>query len=162
MSRITKQQKEENYQKYNSVILEIFLKEGWSKVTYDRISKLTGLRKSTLQGYYPTNNDFLLALRGNLRNLMLNRLDFTTRESLITSWEVALQDKPFGHIIEMFISHCISSEPAPIAQQAMQNFLRTIERELPNEDPSEIMVCLFGQAVVAPITAAATEQNLLY
>ncbi|WP_122082679.1 hypothetical protein [Vibrio coralliirubri] len=158
LSRITKQQKEENYQKLNSVILEIFLSEGWSKVTYDRISKVTGLRKSTLQGYYPSNNDFLIALKGNLRGLMLDQLDFASREHLLASWTQALDKKEFNFVVEVFISHCISNEPTPIAHQAMTSFHKTIANALPNDDTSEIMVQLFGQAVIAPINKSTSHQ----
>ena len=160
MSRITKQQKEENYQKLNSVILDIFLAEGWSKVTYDRISKVTGLRKSTLQGYYPSNNDFLVALKGNLRGIMLNELDFASRRKLISSWEEALNKKEFNFVVEMFISHCVSSEATPIAHQAMESFHQAIAKALPNENTSDIMVQLFGHAVIAPILETMSNKRL--
>ncbi|MDN3630561.1 hypothetical protein [Vibrio lentus] len=157
LSRITKQQKEENYQKLNSVILNIFLTEGWSKVTYDRISKITGLRKSTLQGYYPSNIDFLVALQGNLKDLMLKELDLSSKEALFRSWNTALSTTEFSFIIEMLISHCISNEPTPIANQAMENFHKLIAVALPHEDSSEIMVHIFGLAVIAPIRETLAE-----
>ncbi|WP_017109854.1 MULTISPECIES: hypothetical protein [Vibrio] len=157
LSRITKQQKEENYQKLNSVILNIFLTEGWSKVTYDRISKITGLRKSTLQGYYPSNIDFLVALQGNLKDLMLKELDLSSKEALFRSWNNALSTIEFSFIIEMLISHCISNEPTPIANQAMESFHKLIATALPHEDSGEIMVHIFGLAVIAPIRETLAE-----
>ena len=157
LSRITKQQKEENYQKLNSVILDIFLTEGWGKVTYDRISRITGLRKSTLQGYYPSNNDFLVALQGNLKSLMLGELDLSSKENLLNSWDKALGKMEFSFIVQMLISHCISSEPTPIANQAMESFHKTITHALPDDDTNEIMVHVFGLAVIAPIKETLTK-----
>lgn len=159
LSRITKQQKEENYQKLNAVILNVFLTEGWSKVTYDRISKITGLRKSTLQGYYPSNNDFLIALQGNLKELMLKEIDFSSKEQLLRSWSQALSKKEFGFIVEMLISHCVSSEPSPIADEAMKSFHKIITTALPYENSSELMVHIFGLAVIAPIRSELIEMN---
>ncbi|MCB5358440.1 hypothetical protein [Vibrio lentus] len=162
MSRITKQQKEENYQKLNSVILDIFLSEGWGKVTYDRISKVTGLRKSTLQGYYPSNSDFLVALKGNLKGIMLSELDFGSKRNLLSSWETALNKKEFNFVIEMFISHCVSSEPTPIAHQAMESFHQAIAKALPNENTADIMVQLFGHAVIAPMRDTMSDKRPIY
>ncbi|GAL16489.1 transcriptional regulator TetR family [Vibrio astriarenae] len=151
MSRITKLQKEQNYAIINAMVLDLFLKEGWTKVTYDRVSKITGLRKSTLQGYYPTSNDFLIALKSELKGLFLSRLDFSSRERLITSWEKAMNESEFKNIIDMFISHSVSKEPSLHAHRAMQKLQSIIESALPKTDSREIMVQLFGQAVVVPI-----------
>ncbi|PMM56367.1 hypothetical protein BCT54_21940 [Vibrio splendidus] len=157
MSRIPKQQKEENYQKLNSVILDVFLTEGWSKVTYERISKITGLRKSTLQGYYPSKNDFLAALQGNLKGLILKELDLSNKEELLRSWDRALSKTEFSFIIEMLISRCISSEPTPIANQVMKSLYNIIASSLPGEDSSNIMVHILGSAVIAPLRETFTE-----
>ncbi|AYO17470.1 hypothetical protein D0812_24205 [Vibrio owensii] len=151
MGRITKEQREKNFQQLNRVILDIFLNEGWSKVTYDRISKETGLRKSTLQGYYPTNSDFLLAVRDKLRRLMLDKLDFSSKKQLLISWNEALAQPEFSHVVDMFISHCVSQAPAPIARKAMKNFHSMIEVSFPQDNSVEIMSQLFGRAVINPI-----------
>ncbi|WP_246856152.1 hypothetical protein [Vibrio crassostreae] len=103
MARITKVQWEENLASYNALILDVFLKEGWENVTYDRLSKETGLRKSTLQGYYPCNNDFEIALKGKIVPIFLRHLDFSSKRTLIVSWRKAMQAHQFRMVIRMLM-----------------------------------------------------------
>ncbi|MBC7005674.1 hypothetical protein BIZ37_24250 [Photobacterium sp. BZF1] len=151
MGRITKEQKEKNYHKINSIILAVFLDEGWTSITYDRIARETGLRKSTLQGYYPTNSDFLLGIRGHLHDLMIEKLDFSSKESLITSWNNALKSKGFNYTIDMFINHVVSRSPSPMALNALTNMACLLRTHFPKEDSKELMIQLFGNAVVHPL-----------
>ncbi|MEL0608928.1 hypothetical protein [Vibrio echinoideorum] len=148
MARISKAQWEENFASYNAIILEIFLNEGWDNVTYDRLSKETGLRKSTLQGYYPSNADFESAIQGKVFPIILRHLDFSSREQLIDSWKTSMSSSnQFRMIMRMFIMHAHKKGADGNGRNGVITLTKLISERLPNEDSLALIQLLFGLTV---------------
>ncbi|WP_122082678.1 hypothetical protein [Vibrio coralliirubri] len=147
MARISKAQWEENFASYNALILEIFLNEGWDHVTYDRLSKETGLRKSTLQGYYPSNSDFEVAMKGKVFPIILQHLDFSSKSQLINSWQKAMKENQFKMIMRMFVMHAHKKGAEGSGRLGVLGLAKFISDKLPNEDALEIIQLLFGLTV---------------
>lgn len=147
MARITKEQREKNLQTYNALILDIFLNEGWENVTYDRLSKETGLRKSTLQGYYPTSKDFDVAIKGKVFPILMQHLDFTSRQSLVSSWQQALQHNQFRMVMRMFILQAHKMGDASSSRLGVIGLGQLINQRLPNEDSLSVIRELFGLTI---------------
>ncbi|MBC7005673.1 hypothetical protein BIZ37_24245 [Photobacterium sp. BZF1] len=147
MARISKDKWQENFAKYNAIILEIFLTEGWDFVTYDRLSKETGLRKSTLQGYYPSNQDFAVAMDGKVLPIIMQHLSFESREALIQSWAESLESQKFRMIMKMFVMHASKHESEGRGALGAKGLLNIIQYELPDEDGLELLQHLFGLTV---------------
>ena len=148
MARITQQKKEENLAKYNALIVKIFLAEGWESVTYDRLAKETGLRKSTLQGYYPSNREFTMALQGKILPIVMSCLDFSSREAFIQSWEQGLTEKEFSMVIRMFVANAAKTESNPSTQRGVLKLIEIVSEHLPNENAREIIDLVMGKSVM--------------
>jgi AcrR family transcriptional regulator len=157
LGRITKQQKEQNHKKLNSVIWEILLAEGWDKITYERISESTGLSESTLQDYYSSEQDFLFALEDNFKCLLLRELNLSSKDALLSSWEKALSKTDFNFVIEMLISYSLITPPPPLASQAINSILDMIETALPSEDAGNILTHILGLSIIAPFRETITD-----
>lgn len=147
MARITKAKWEENFANYNAIILRIFLNEGWDHVTYDRLSKETGLRKSTLQGYYPSNTDFEVALKGKVFPIIAQHLDFESKEALIASWQSAMKDTQFRMVMRMFVMHAYKKGADGSGRQGVLGLGKLIADKLPEDDALETIRLLFGLTV---------------
>ena len=144
MARITKEKWQENFATYNAIILKIFLNEGWEYVTYDRLSKETGLRKSTLQGYYPSNQDFAVAMDGKVLPIIMDHLSFESKEALIQSWTESLESKEFRMIMKMLMMHATKHEDQGQGALGAKGLLNIIQHKLPNEDGLALIQQLFG------------------
>jgi hypothetical protein len=147
MARISKAQWEENFAAYNSIILKIFLNEGWENVTYDRLSKETGLRKSTLQGYYPSNNDFEIAIKDKVIPIILKHLDFSSKDQLVASWKTALGSIEFKMVVRMLILQAHKKGANSSGRVRVISLTKLISKKLPNEDPLIVTQLLFGLTV---------------
>ncbi|MEZ9463056.1 hypothetical protein AB4178_15255 [Vibrio splendidus] len=144
MARITKAQWEENFASYNALILDIFLTEGWENVTYDRLSKETGLRKSTLQGYYPSNDHFYLALEGKIFPILLDFLDFSSKDSLMSSWKEAMRRQQFIMIMRLLIMHAHKKGSEGNGRLWVLSLTELISKRIPTEDALEIIQYALG------------------
>lgn len=147
MARITQEQKEENLKKYNQIILDLFLTEGWHAVTYDNIAKVAGVRKSTLQGYYESNKDFGLALKGKIFPVFTKYLDLSSKKNLISSWNNALEHKQFRMIINMLIANSTTQAPSDMTVMGVKNLINMFNHAF-DEDCRELVEKLLGTTVL--------------
>ena len=147
MARISREQREQNLANYNEIILQIFLNEGWEYITYDRLSRDTGLRKSTLQGYYPTNQHFEVAIRGKIFPIIIHHLDFTDRNALFSSWKEAMKNTQFRMVMRMFVMQSYKSGGDGSSRLGVIKLGQLIAHHLPNHDPLTLIRELFGLTV---------------
>lgn len=146
MARISNAQREKNFTFFNALILEIFLTEGWEHITYSRLSKETGLNKSTLQGYYPSNDHFEIALNGKLFPVLLDLLDFSSKDKLMTTGKEAMHIHHFKMIMRLFLMHACAKGPESKGRVWVLSLTELISRRMPNEDALEITQLLLGLA----------------
>ncbi|AYO17471.1 hypothetical protein D0812_24210 [Vibrio owensii] len=147
MARISREKWQENLETYNALILKIFLDEGWDHVTYDRLSKETGLRKSTLQGYYPSNKEFENAINGKILPIVLQHLSFESKDKLVDSWRESLSSKQFRMIMRMFVMHASKSGEEGSGKLGVQGLISLVQHKLPEEDALLLVQHLFGLTI---------------
>lgn len=151
MARITQAQRKANKEQYDADIYQLFLDIGWDKLTYERVSKHLGVKKSTLQSYYPSKHDFFLIWEGKHLPLFYERADFSSKAALLSSWQSMLEDE----FLSVLIRYAVSSSVAPITEKTplfRESVLTPIAKELkvnlPEEDAHEIVCTMLGMAVV--------------
>ncbi|NKF50381.1 TetR family transcriptional regulator [Shewanella sp. WXL01] len=133
MARVSKEEKEANFEKFNQIIMEIFFESGWESVTYDNIAKIAGVRKSTLQGYYPTKKDFGQTLKGKMLPIILKQLDFSSKAALVDSWKAGLSDKKFRYIVSLLLYTVTLATPPAHITSALNQLIDICESHFPNE-----------------------------
>ncbi len=147
MAKISKEEKEANFKKYNQIILDIFFESGWHCVTYDNIAKVAGVRKSTLQGYYESNKEFAHALKGKVFPIFAEQLDFSSKETLTESWHKALSVKHFRYILNMLVANSTLPEPSDMTVNGMTNLIKMVDGHFPGEG-REIVETLLGKTIL--------------
>lgn len=148
MAKISRADKEANFQKYNQIILDIFFDKGWDSVTYDNIAKTAGVRKSTLQGYYESNKEFSHALKGRVFPVFIEPLDFSSEDALIDSWTNALLGTRFRYILNMLISNSTLNEPSELSQIGIYKLNTLVESHFP-EQGKRIIGTLLGKSILS-------------
>jgi len=122
MARITQEKKNENLEMYSLMIRRIFFEEGFRAITYARLGQELNIRQSTLQGYFPSVNDFLKVLKGHLLPVLIKNLCFKSEESFVKSWDTSFKHKEFRHSIALILSTANSESPAEFNTQGIRNF----------------------------------------
>ncbi|MFA0036272.1 TetR/AcrR family transcriptional regulator [Vibrio sp. 10N.261.52.A1] len=105
MSRITKIQKLENQKHYDEIVLNLFLAEGHEALTYARIAQEVGVSITTLQGYYPTTRAIRSVLHQPMLSIIIERLEFSSEEAFLQSWQNALGNEQFLYVIKLMFFH---------------------------------------------------------
>ena len=129
MARITAEEKEQKKKMMDELIFQIFLSEGWEAVTYDRLAKELNVRKSSIQSYYAKNIMFATALQGRVFPVVLEKLDFSSKEAFISSWLSAYHDDEshiFKEVVKMLLHNIIKNGTSPYSKGAilrLQNML---------------------------------------
>ena len=148
MARISQQEKEKKYAELADAILMLFLEKGWHCLTYDNLALATGVKKSTLQGYYPIKNDFFTAIEGRILPILIGELNFTSKVALQNSWMKALKTAPFCHVIQFFLHHCVEVHNSDYAKKGFSNFTLYVESRLSKEESEYIIEQLLGMSLI--------------
>ncbi|WP_019616526.1 hypothetical protein [Psychromonas ossibalaenae] len=139
MARISRVEKEKNKQRLDGIILDIFLQDGYSGILYERISILSAMKISTIQGYYPSRECFLEALQGRVMPIFIDYLQLDAgREEFIRSWESALQEIVFCNIMKMLFVHIAEDQPSLLAVNAVERFRALVELKLGAEALADV------------------------
>ena len=148
MARITSEQKELNRQKYDKVIFDIFISEGWNEITFGRISKELGISPSSLQRYYPTRVDFSKALQGKVFPLVVGKLDLSSSSSFLTSWDLALREGGmFASMITMLIENSMSVHTNSHSVMGIRRLINALSQNMDNEEAERTVKLALGGSV---------------
>ncbi len=148
MARISRVEKEKNKQRLDGIILDIFLQDGYSSILYERISILSGMKISTIQGYYPSRECFLEALQGKVMPVFIDYLQLDgDRDAFIASWETALQESIFCNIMKMLFVHIAEEQPSILAVNAVEGFRTLIELKLGSDALADVDT-LIGRSLI--------------
>ncbi|MBW3695433.1 TetR/AcrR family transcriptional regulator [Vibrio sp. T187] len=145
MARITKEQKSANLEAYNAVVLKIFLEEGYRVITYARLAEELGIRQSTLQGYYPSSSDFILALKGKLLPIMLKHLSFESKDRFFESWMNGLQVTQFRNVIAVVLSTANLENPSEFNYQGITSLDNLLKEHFGHEH-RDILESVLGRS----------------
>lgn len=149
MARISSEQRELNRQKYDSVIFDIFISEGWHEITFGRISKELGISPSSLQRYYPTRIDFSKALQGKVFPLVVGQLDLSSPSSFVASWETALEEGGvFSSMILMLIQNSTSTHSSPHSVLGIKKLTNALSQHMSQGEAEEAIKRVLGLSVL--------------
>ncbi|MEX0334254.1 TetR/AcrR family transcriptional regulator [Vibrio tubiashii] len=153
MAYISSEQREANKQKYDEVVYQIFITEGWDAVTYQNVAnKLSEggkkLPRSTLQRYYPSRIDFGRSLQGKVAPHLIKQLDLSSKEAFIQSWMKALDDKLFMMVVRMLIENAFASGEKQGAKIGVGNFMRLMSERISKEEVQEALEICLGKSIL--------------
>ncbi|MGR5320479.1 TetR/AcrR family transcriptional regulator [Vibrio jasicida] len=151
MARITAEQRASNKAEYDALILRIFMEEGWDHVTYDRLSKELGIRKSTLQGYYENRLMFATALQGKILPHVMQKLDVNSSEGFIRSWFDAYwdhEDHVFREVVRMLVTSVVDSGSGAVQiKRAINQIELVLSNNIGKEEARNTMEIVFGKII---------------
>jgi hypothetical protein len=147
MARISASEREANKRTYDELIFDIFTNEGWDSITYDRLSKDLSVRKSTLQGYYPSRAHFGTALQGKVLPQLLESLDLSSRESFIDSWDKALLQPQFSMVIRLFLENSLTPDTNSSARNGSNNLVRLLQGSMNREEAENLVQMVYGRSI---------------
>ncbi|CAE6950390.1 transcriptional regulator [Vibrio sp. B1FIG11] len=161
MARISKQEREQNQRTYDEYIFNLFVTEGWECVTLDRVSKGLGIRKSTLQGYYPDKYAFLNVLQGRVFPLIVGQLDFTSRIAFINAWSnLLVTNNVFQQAVKMLLITIVKNggESRPRVQAPIRRLINELEKNVGHEEANSTIKECLGAALMLLAFPDSTEQ----
>lgn len=150
MARITAQERREKKEKMDECIVNIFLNEGWSSVTYDRLAKEFNVRKSSIQAYYPSNVMFATALQGVVFPIVMGLLNFESKDKFIDSWLNAYQDKDnhvFREAVEMLLQNILKDGTSPHSRNGVLRLQHHLSAEIGEEEAIDAVKSVFGELI---------------
>jgi len=147
MARISAEEQETRRDKLYSIVLELFFEKGWDALTYDLVAEKSGMRKSTLQGYFKTKADFSNALAGRVLPIFLSYLNLTTRSAFVESWTEALKYRKFRYILSMMIRNVTSEQVNELAVSGITRLIKGVTDHL-GEDSYQDLELLLGRTVI--------------
>ncbi|MET2951710.1 TetR/AcrR family transcriptional regulator [Vibrio owensii] len=149
MARISRAEWVANKKQYDALVFQMFIKDGWSAVTLDRVSTELGIRKSTLQGYYPHKDDFMSALQGKIFPLIAPKMDFSGEEQFIESWKTLLKENSmFREVLMMLITSIINNGGAgPKVRAVLLKLINGLALTVGEEKARQTVEKCFGTAI---------------
>ncbi|MGV2987553.1 TetR/AcrR family transcriptional regulator [Vibrio sp. E150_011] len=150
MARITAEEKRQKKERMDECIVKIFLNEGWSSVTYDRLAKEFNVRKSSIQAYYPSSIMFATALQGVIFPLFLEMLDFETKDKFIDSWVSAYEDESnhvFREVVEMLLQNILKDGTSPYSRGGVLRLKQHLAQTIGEGEATSAIKSVFGELV---------------
>ncbi|WP_406733658.1 TetR/AcrR family transcriptional regulator [Vibrio scophthalmi] len=146
MARITREEKERKKQLFDAYIWELFVTEGWQAISYERIAKQFDSYKSAIQAYYPHKSDFASAIRGRVLPLIVQTLDFKSREDFIESWKKGHEDFFFHNVVMMLIENLMSSNTSDLSIKGTEALAQRLKAQF--TDGEEVLYICLGYSIV--------------
>lgn len=150
MARITAEEKRKKKEKLDECIVKIFLNEGWSSITYDRLAKEFNVRKSSIQAYYPSSIMFATALQGVAFPIFIEMLDFETKDRFIDSWVSAYEDENnhvFREVVEMLLQNILKDGTSPHARGGVLRLQKHLAQAIGDVEATSAIKSVFGELI---------------
>ncbi len=150
MARITAEEKRQKKEKMDECIVKIFLEEGWSSVTYDRLAKEFNVRKSSIQAYYPSSIMFATALQGVAFPLFIEMLDFTSKEKFIDTWVATYEDQSnhvFREVVEMLLQNILKDGTSPYSRGGVLRLQQHLAQTIGEEEAKSAIKSVLGELI---------------
>lgn len=145
MAKISAVDRAANLERYDIIILKLFLNKGWHHVSHTNVAAEAEVPRSSIQNYYPTG--FESALQGKVFPIFIEYVDFSSAESLKESWMKSLDDRKFRYILNMLISNVSAESPHDFSKQGLRRLVTLALRELGIEGETAIKE-LLGETVI--------------
>ena len=146
MAKITAQEKERKKAILDAHIYEVFINEGWDALSYERIAKDFGTRKSSIQRYYEKRLDFGIALQGKIFPIIVDLLDFTDEARFIASWVKALENQTFREVNKLLIENATGSGTG--GRIGVSKLLNKMKATMSNDEANAALKTCLGESVL--------------
>ncbi len=146
MAKISAEEKHRKKAEFDAHIYDIFINEGWDAVTYERMAKDFGTRKSSIQRYYGKRLDFGNALQGKILPIILPLLDFSDKEAFIASWLLALDNQTFREVNKLLIENATGSGVG--GWQGVNRLLHIMRNTMSDNDADAAITTCLGKSVL--------------
>lgn len=150
MAKISAQQKLENKQRLDSLILNAVIVDGtiaFNKLTYKWLAAQSGLSVSTLQGYYNDRASFSSALQGQVMPLMLKHLNISSLSAFKSSWLSALNKPIFRRVMGLWIENLLDGDQRADSIAGAQRMQRHLNDLFGNEADNTVSL-LIGESLL--------------
>ncbi|OBT16934.1 hypothetical protein A9264_09390 [Vibrio sp. UCD-FRSSP16_10] len=149
MAKITAEQRSINLERYTKKVLDIFWRDGWDGVTHLSVASELGIRKSTLQSYFPDKVSFGQALRGKVLPEVMKHLDLSTPDKFKQSWEDAMNDLRFKRIVHMLVINATSKSTSDMTVGGINRLQGVLAEAWQDEDlAQDVMYWVLGASVM--------------
>ncbi|MGF1866181.1 TetR/AcrR family transcriptional regulator [Enterovibrio norvegicus] len=155
MARITAEQKEQKKQMMDELIFQIFISEGWEAITYDRLAKELNVRKSSIQSYYSKNIMFATALQGRVFPVVIEKLDFNSKDAFINSWLAAYHDEEshiFREVVKMLLHNIIKNGTSPYSKGAILRLQNMLGQSIGPLDADRAIKIVLGETLYSQMS----------
>ena len=143
MARRTKEDQIKLKESYDEAIMNIFIRDGWSKVTYDNVAKELGIaNKSRLQYHYRSRADFGGALAGKIEPMLKDVLDYSTVKRFEKSWLVEIEkpDSLFLKVVALLVHETTQDNPSHLSTSGFLHFSHNVNLHFGTLDPFHKML----------------------
>ncbi|MGF1768144.1 TetR/AcrR family transcriptional regulator [Enterovibrio makurazakiensis] len=139
----------------DELIFQIFLAEGWEAITYDRLAKELNVRKSSIQSYYPKNVMFATALQGRVFPVVIEKLDFSSKDGFIQSWLLAYHDEEshiFKEVVKMLLHNIIKNGTSPYSRSAIMKLQHILGKNIGEEGADHAIKMVLGATLYSQMS----------
>ncbi|MDR8522474.1 TetR family transcriptional regulator [Shewanella fidelis] len=110
MAKRSKVQTKQTVQQILDEAMKQILELGYDSMSYSTLSDATGISRTGISHHFPRKSDFLTRLDSRIADIFIERLDFSSVQSLQTTWKESLTQANFRAIIRLFFSLCGSQQ----------------------------------------------------
>jgi|GEM_PF-3109235 len=150
MARISAEERERKKKAMDAIVFQIFMTEGWDHVTYDRLAKETGMGKSSVQRYYESKMMFATALQGKVFPLAVQKLNFTSSDAFIESWDRALHDPEshvFREVVRMLMTNIMNLGTSQHSRTAVMKIVQMLAQSIGEEKAQQSVQMVLGRTI---------------
>ncbi|MCH1929259.1 TetR family transcriptional regulator [Shewanella sp. A25] len=106
MAKRSRVQTEQTINQIMDEALKQILSIGFESMSYTTLSEATGISRTGISHHFPRKNDFLVRLDARIGAMFVAALDFSSPETLETTWMQAMQDEQYRAVLRLFFSLC--------------------------------------------------------
>lgn len=148
MAKITAAERQQKKEALDEIVLSIFWERGWLAISYASVAESYGCSRGAIQRYYPSHDDFAQSLKGKVLPLVLQKLDWSTKEKFYLSWMAQLKgdDPKFRRVMELLFNNALKESPLEMSKLGVAKFLGMIESTFEDKELGKL---LFGETFLA-------------
>lgn len=110
MAKRSKVQTKQTVQQILDEAMKQIFELGYDSMSYSTLSDATGISRTGISHHFPRKSDFLTRLDSQIADIFIERLDFSSIQSLQTTWKESLTQANFRAIIRLFFFLCGSQQ----------------------------------------------------
>lgn len=148
MARISREERLKKKNALDDAIWNVFAKEGWDAITYQRLADEIGTSRSTIQRYYPTQLNFLEAIEGKVFPQFTHSLNTECPDKFIESWQKQMCEPLFRNSFQLAANDALNGLDGKHGKGAIANLRSFIQKHFGSENSERILWQAVGSLIV--------------